>query len=113
MPIFFFVSSSFYSGYEMYRFPKPMMPETKFDFQVDWDTDLNIYNIRQAIETGRIWATFACTHLGGASECPTIESLNSFKEEIPNISDSGTKAIDNNYVNIIDKAYSRCYVQNK
>ncbi len=45
IPIFFFVSSSFYSGYEMYRFPKPMFPETKFEFKIDWDTEYNMYNL--------------------------------------------------------------------
>jgi len=45
MPIFFFIATSFYSGYEMYRFPKPMFPETKFEFKVEWDTEFSYYNL--------------------------------------------------------------------
>ena len=45
LPMFFFISSSFYSGYEMYRFPKPFLPETHFDFQIHVDEEFGMYNL--------------------------------------------------------------------
>lgn len=43
LPIFFFLSTSFYSGYEMYQFPKAFFPKSEFDFKVTWENET--YNL--------------------------------------------------------------------
>lgn len=70
---------------------------------------LTSHLLKQAIETGRTWASFTCTHLGGAEKCPDEVELNIFYRDIvDNIESWGMREIKYDDVNLIDKAYSRC-----
>lgn len=72
-------------------------------------TNLTSHLLKQAIETGRTWASYACTHLGGAEKCPDEIELNEFYKKIVKNKESwGMREIKYDDVNLIDKAYSRC-----
>lgn len=43
LPFLFFVSSSFYSSYEVYEFPRSFIPKISFDTKVTWEDDM--YNL--------------------------------------------------------------------
>jgi sugar/nucleoside kinase (ribokinase family) len=71
--------------------------------------NLNYSALYQAVETGRTWASYTCTHLGGASYCPNKQELNTFYQNMTKETQPwGMKEIDYDIVNLIDKAYSRC-----
>ncbi len=40
LPFFFFVSSSLYSSYEVYQFPRSFLPKMSFDIMVTWEDDM-------------------------------------------------------------------------
>ena len=48
----------------------------------------------KALETGRLWGAYACTKLGGASECPTQEEVNVFRANHTLFLETETKSID-------------------
>ena len=39
IPVFFFVSTSVYSEYEVYEFPRSFLPKTSFDLEIEWQND--------------------------------------------------------------------------
>lgn len=39
VPFFFFLSTSVYSEYEVYEFPRKMLPRTSFDIKVEWEDE--------------------------------------------------------------------------
>jgi len=66
-------------------------------------------DMRNAIEIARIWATYACTSLGGASKCPSLKELEEFESELRN--EGKIDNIENLtplIINLIDKAYVPC-----
>ncbi len=71
--------------------------------------NLTYNTLRPAIQSGRTWASYTCTHLGGTGCCPDEYELDAFNKKITNNdSNWGTKEIDYDMINLIDKAYSRC-----
>lgn len=71
--------------------------------------NLTYNTLNQAIETGRTWASYTCTHLGGTGYCPNEYELITFHNKITNGTQPwGMKEIDYDIINLIDKAYSRC-----
>lgn len=40
LPFFFFITSSFYSSYEVYQFPRSFLPKASFDVKVTWEDDM-------------------------------------------------------------------------
>ncbi len=43
--------------------------------------DFSFSEFYNAIETATVWATYACGHFGGSSNCPAPETLEEFKSE--------------------------------
>jgi len=47
VPVFFFLSTSVYSEYEVYEFPRRLLPRTSFDLKIDWVNekyDFSVFN---------------------------------------------------------------------
>jgi sugar/nucleoside kinase (ribokinase family) len=43
--------------------------------------DFTFADFYNAIETATVWATYACGHFGGSSNCPDSRTIENFKEE--------------------------------
>lgn len=53
--------------------------------------DFSTSDFQSAIGTGRVWAAYACTSIGGAGDCPSQKKLSKFQSEIDK---KGVKAIE-------------------
>ncbi len=44
-------------------------------------------DFKQGIDQARVWAAYACCHVGGAANCPTAYELSIFQEQMLKISE--------------------------
>lgn len=49
--------------------------------------NFSLEDFKQGIDRARIWAAYACCHVGGATNCPTSEELKVFQKQMLKISD--------------------------
>ncbi len=49
--------------------------------------DLSLEGFKQGIDRARVWAAYACCHVGGAANCPTSEELRVFQERMLAVSE--------------------------
>ena len=50
-------------------------------------SDFSLEDFKQGIEQARVWAAYACCHVGGAANCPTSEELKVFQEQMLTVSE--------------------------
>lgn len=61
-----------------------------------------------ALKHGRAWATYACTHLGSASRCPTETEIANYQRTMMNNESFPIDNISSMVVDLLDKAYRKC-----
>ncbi len=49
--------------------------------------DFSLEDFKQGIDRARVWAAYACCHVGGAANCPTSEELRVFQERMLAVSE--------------------------
>jgi sugar/nucleoside kinase (ribokinase family) len=50
--------------------------------------------LKRAVETGMLWAAFACRHTGGATACPTRAQLREFQARSPDLYHTELRSLD-------------------
>ncbi len=50
-------------------------------------SDFSLEDFKQGIDEARVWAAYACCHVGGAANCPTSEELRIFQAQMLKVSE--------------------------
>ncbi len=50
-------------------------------------SDFSLEDFKQGIDEARVWAAYACCHVGGAANCPTSQEVKVFQEQMLKVSE--------------------------